>query len=781
MASLTRMICLCCLINYNSASVTCHSPYECNGQTLTSIDPDRQRVGAYKGAIGANTSFDGWKLDCTASFSCYAMASITQDSNDDGLTCRGRSSCSNTTHIQCTNSNIDCDGSNACSHSNITLNDDSKLSCRGYSSCSNTNIRVHSSNTIEAFGSFSLYEAIIDTISDFSGTLTLYLRGKLTAFGAQLRCEIDHVCEVYCETYDACHMFYIECAGQCNVHTLFGTEIRPIISNRSSSPTMTAFFASQALIPYNDALCGVDKWSFDNYEEHMHGTAVLVNSTSAGPICCRGHLSCSNVTLEFETEINNDLICDGYTSCQDSVIVSNNGGVYCEAQSGCKKAVINGANDVYCLGAWGCRDAIITNARYVICGGYLGCVQVIFFSGGTGSNFSVFFVGNAAGKDSTMYCNETDVCHIHCDGEDACERTTLNCVHNCDVVCTNTAICPEVIDEPTMDPSPNPTDHPTHTTMNPSKDTTIDPSKDPTFNPTNDPIFTPSRHPTLYLTHDPTINPSNGPTGTSYTYFPTIYRTHDAPWFSTIRSRGEQTETMDTSTTLAEFEPPYIPRSKNEYIAVILIIVIVLLVVCTVVGLIRKFLNKAKGAVVIPTQLQKMQSTSVVELNNTGVDGSNQINTEIKTQNIEPAIDENEFKTDGWNSIHMKPNALPFTGEGERNVHLNQDNEGITHDNRVIIEYNMDHEGDEVVLGNNAATKGKDDVQDNGDGEIIYNMNAEKDDVVIGDDDCEQVTDGGLVNSGRCTDCGQIKHGKVYEGDGLFYCDRCYGCYATIM
>eukprot|EP01084_Bolivina_argentea_P262641 444216_1 len=29
----------------------------------------------------------------------------------------------------------------------------------------------------------------------------------------------------------------------------------------------------------------------------------------------------------------------------------------------------------------------------------------------------------------------------------------------------------------------------------------------------------------------------------------------------------------------------------------------------------------------------------------------------------------------------------------------------------------------------------------------------------------------------RCTDCSQVKHGKVYEADGQFYCNECWNSY----
>eukprot|EP01083_Nonionella_stella_P311652 1111971_1 len=621
---LSHRICL------SSSFESCLSYRECSNQSL---ELDAVHAYGYQSAFGPLTSFFGRNINCDGALSCSQMAFITLQapSTGYGITSRGTYASSHTIMLD-TADGILCHGLGSCRFSNITMSNDSPLECNGYLSCSNTYIHTNGA-TIEAYGRLSLYKSIIDTTSSTQNTNTINLLGSLSGFGAKLICATGHTCNINCVSYDACYAFYVVCSGSCVVdapiHQIRALPI-DITSTNSINATLTAsipkVFETEAVLPSDNLLCTM--FNFDDDQEHNGGLSIVIEANEEGPVCARARESLKNVhNIIYKTKTNNDLICSGYGACRASTIISNNGTIYCEAQSACHSSNITNAHDVYCAGAWSCQQSNIANANYVVCTGHVSCLEATFVN--HGKDLNLYFLARNAGRDATVYCNVTNTgsCNVYCNGRGSCSGTRLFCSHNCEVEChQEEAECP-IIFEPTLDPTDS-TNEPTH-------DPSRHPSQGPTFYPTRAPT-----HPTANPTAKPTQIPTARPTTTEPSSIPTqgteqpsnptrnpssdyIYAQQPTlnPVMMTTYSGQTSADAITTQEHKNRLADPEV-GADNVARALLIIIGIIICIIGILVYLLYYFCRKTKmekrigdekGTVSTSTNINRINSQSMVE------------------------------------------------------------------------------------------------------------------------------------------------------------------------
>eukprot|EP01083_Nonionella_stella_P271223 919000_1 len=403
------------------------------------------------------------------------------------VNCKGTSSCANTV-IQTDTGDSFCYALNSCRGSDITMSPNmvGNLWCNGEQSCAETTIR--GINQLHASGTYALYFAdIYSHVQNPNETWTLILKltGKLAGYGANFTCLAGHKCKIFCEGHDSCHMFHIDCPGDCTVSLATAETIPPLTTHNITIPLAIAPIDTENVCTHAQALLSDGKNDYKSIEI-VHGD---------GPVCCRGLGSCSYTNITITT--SQSLVCSAGFSCRYSNIFMNNGAVHCEA--GCLATNIYSASHLYCFEYQSCKDAVITSTRYIDCSGKSSCEGSIIHSAGT--DLDVTFSANAGGLNAEIYCNAGDVCDVVCAGKSACLDATLYCYGQCTVSCDEESSCPTEI-----------TLNPTSATDAPTKSPTEMPSKDPTVSPSDPPSSTPSQQPTASPSADPTANPSNNPT-----------------------------------------------------------------------------------------------------------------------------------------------------------------------------------------------------------------------------------------------------------------------------
>ena len=164
-------------------------------------------------------------------------------------------------------------------------------------------------------------------------------------------------------------------------------------------------------------------------------------------VYCYGYQGCQDSTIE---NINNNVYCSGVAaSCYDATLRNINGNVYVSGYGGfgLSGSVINVNQSVYIIGDEVAYGTIISNiGDYVICSGSNACREAVITNIGMGlkafgknslRNSNIFTGGNnntitieingTQNYDIDIYCNETDICQIDCQSQDACRMIILHC------------------------------------------------------------------------------------------------------------------------------------------------------------------------------------------------------------------------------------------------------------------------------------------------------------------------------------------------------------------
>eukprot|EP01083_Nonionella_stella_P271221 918994_1 len=470
------------------------------------------------------------------------------------------------------------------------------LWCNGEQSCAETTIR--GINQLHASGTYALYFAdIYSHVQNPNETWTLILKltGKLAGYGANFTCLAGHKCKIFCEGHDSCHMFHIDCPGDCTVSLATAETIPPLTTHNITIPLAIAPIDTENVCTHAQALLSDGKNDYKSIEI-VHGD---------GPVCCRGLGSCSYTNITITT--SQSLVCSAGFSCRYSNIFMNNGAVHCEA--GCLATNIYSASHLYCFEYQSCKDAVITSTRYIDCSGKSSCEGSIIHSAGT--DLDVTFSANAGGLNAEIYCNAGDVCDVVCAGKSACLDATLYCYGQCTVSCDEESSCPTEItlnptsatdaptksptEMPSKDPSVSPSDPPSTTpsqqpkiqamiplylrvriqllrqvviplaspsmdpTANPSDDPTVSPSQDPTATPSDDPTANPSNDPTASPTDDPSRTPTRSPSGypsISPSGIPTVSPSNDPSEIPTISPSGVPSASPSNDPTVSPSKDP---------------------------------------------------------------------------------------------------------------------------------------------------------------------------------------------------------------------------------
>eukprot|EP01083_Nonionella_stella_P033879 92709_1 len=273
---------------------------------------------------------------------------------------------------------------------------------------------------------------------------------------------------------------------------------------------------------------------------------------------------------------------------------------------------------------------------------------------------------------------------------------------------------------PTIDPTKNPTFDPTvatstiHPTREPSKPT-LDPTMTLTFDPTLETV-----HPSTTPTADPTVRPSKSPTAD-----PTVRPSKSPTADLTL-------ETVDP--TKAPNADPLVPEpSDSEWLqtfiisSVIFVVVILVLIAALMYHLCFKKqkhvqadqeMIQIKGAAQVAIGVEKPVGPAVKDdsMDNYTEEGPGGLNMQQEQTR--------QTRTQGGTGL------LPLTIEGE-------DKEGPQKDNA----------NDEGVQKTTLSTIMRTQASD---------------------------TDGHGTLYERCMECGKQDFGRLYEGDGLFYCNQCW-------
>eukprot|EP01083_Nonionella_stella_P129804 393877_1 len=461
----------------SALSQTCTEPYQCVGQTISPVS-GQFHINGYKAATGATTSLSNdaataTYIYCAGSFSCEGISPFTTSAH---VHCKSTRSCSNTSMVLTTDKSGKCYGFQSCVSSTLTTADTAIIWCDGDQSCAYSHI--HLTSILHGSGTQSLYSA---TIYSQDSSVTIALEGQLAGYGATLVCNAGHTCSISCLGRDSCYMLYVDCVNNC-VIVADGT-IAPITD-------INELHIDAIDLNNTDQMCNThpNAITYDAHLEHAN-SQITIQTGNEGPVCCRGRESCVNTGITYASVNAEAVICSGAWSCKRARVDANNASVHCESADSCKLAQIDHSSYVYCQAYFACHTSTITAARFIMCSGHSSCINSIIYSGG--SDLDLDLMGQNAGATVTIYCNQTDWCHIRCIGYTSCAGTTLVCDGTCTVDCDSSSQCPQQwTSSPTM---PRSTTEPTvYPTVYPS----VPPSRNPTIHPSNNPSAIPTSPPT---------------------------------------------------------------------------------------------------------------------------------------------------------------------------------------------------------------------------------------------------------------------------------------------
>eukprot|EP01083_Nonionella_stella_P282052 959947_1 len=479
-----------CILLACTWSLSCDIPYECSNQSYSNSIVTAT-VGAYKGAAGSSTSITSPAV-CLGSFSCAFMHFIHPKRYS--FRCYGSFACSSTTilsHID----NIQCYGSHSCMSSFISSQYVVMvLHCYGYASCAQTHILLHEYETLVAGGAFSLYKSTIETVSDKQNNITITLSGQYAAYGATFTCGFGFTCNIHCNTRTSCLMFYVNCIGECVVHTQSDYTITPLTNTTDIElDPLDELFDSQYIAVSPDTDCNTNKNSvkYDNYDQIYVPPMFSSSESDIGPICCRAGDACMEGSpFGYTSPASGDVICSGAKACEKaSQINANHGIIICNGAFSCTSAAIMKTDCVYCMGSGACLYSIVDTVSHLVCSGANSCEDATIRS--AGRDLTVYFTGYLSGNGASIVCH--DECEIICAAADSCtETTTLRGQGSFTVKCNTDTGCPlgwnATETDPTIDPT---TIDPTVNPITPSSTADDDPTESPiqyvtTGDPTSD-------------------------------------------------------------------------------------------------------------------------------------------------------------------------------------------------------------------------------------------------------------------------------------------------------
>ena len=468
----------------------CRDPFECSNQTFVQTATD-ETLGAfgYKSATGQDTTLYGYKLMVLGAYSGENANNLT--STIDITECSGLMSCANANILTSTDNYVSCSATLSCYGSNIHVVNSHPyaLYCSGDMGCAYSTIS--STMVIKAYGSYSLYNAIIvntqfpssmstsvsiivDLYGGYSGyNASIYHIGVRNyvincygngCYGLNLICNNSDCSgfNVFCGTgqADACPNFIIT-----NVSSISNT----ITANNDDIIVFNSIELEEKTRNYCDEYLDTS-YVYDILEEMLSASSIVNYN---GGVCCQGYSSCRDATeiigyngdivcnarssCRYAGEIsalarNGSVYCLGLYSCQGSKItlngnngINNNGIVFCDVQ-GCGGATISNGEYVYCNGYYSCTNTTIINTENIYILGFSPALEMNIFSSGIGT-MNVYFNSRLAGRFVTVYCNQSDICNVYCQTTDSCfnenVNTTIYCIGECTITCDEgTTGCP---------------------------------------------------------------------------------------------------------------------------------------------------------------------------------------------------------------------------------------------------------------------------------------------------------------------------------------------------
>lgn len=188
--------------------------------------------------------------------------------------------------------------------------------------------------------------------------------------------------------------------------------------------------------------------------------------------------------------------------------------LFCASDESCIYTQICNVENIYANG-----DDALSGATIFSETGILNNSEITSSSNAT---FKLFLNGTST-NEFTLYCNESDICQIECQSDEACTYLQLYCFGRCLVSCGVYGInCPvlmygnftQTLDE-TLSPSSVPTTIPSVIpSQNPTAIPTVIPTTYPTQIPTNLPSTMPTTMPSALPSQIPSSMPSENPTNT---------------------------------------------------------------------------------------------------------------------------------------------------------------------------------------------------------------------------------------------------------------------------
>eukprot|EP01083_Nonionella_stella_P068299 181256_1 len=381
--------------------------------------------------------------------------------------------------------------------------------------------------------------------------------------------------------------------------------------------------------------------------------------------------------------------------------------------------------------------------------------------------------------------------------------------------------------QPSGSVSAGPTAHPSaspSSSADPFAGPTAHPSGDPSVGPTNQPSADPSAHPSVDPTHrpssDPTFRPSNHPSRQS-TY---DQETSSSGLVISVPATSADAFTAGTSDD-AMFD-------LLKVIVIVVSVVMVFVIVITVIvckarqwktNMMQQMNEHAQAAAdqVIAMQKQMATQRNTTHGDTTGTEAVQKSTVGAMTKELEmcviPGKEHNDGEAEGTGEGMqvMQHTVEGMSGEQETVGATNHSGTtaGVGRSDANIcvdcgeIKYGKIYDGDgqfycnECWMHNNVALKRQEtagaekDIKRFSLSETDHNNDGLWDDYGAGTPIGAMPQGAGTLGrtatagiglieanesheSGQCTDCGEIHPGKIYDGDGQFYCNKCWMDYA---
>ena len=425
------------LIDLSLSDITCNNQSQCAGEFLHNSGVVYCR--GFDSCSKATTITAGSNFYANGGYSAHGATNVSSGGNSN---CWGESSCSAVNFAEIYG-NTGCYGCKSCFTATIVRTTDSSSSSSykniffdGYKSGAYSTLNLYQSTNIYVRAALALYNASIN----MHKSSKIYARQDFALIGANVFCATGQTCTIECVSYGCANVFSATGDGTYSVDCTKNS-VSNIFCNTSNNITHALVIDLDNDLPSELIETMIDPDINDDLKSQNEVYLMYKNLSNFN---CGDYQECENERLNSS---NQAIICSGEKSCQygsglltinfNSTIAINSSnliGIYCGGYIGCEdehsptnQFVINKSSlnpwlkfesDIHCDGFAGCRRVILNGANNLFCGGFYGCYA---------STISSINKIVGSGRASISFTNISNIAgDIYCIAYRACEGAVMN-------------------------------------------------------------------------------------------------------------------------------------------------------------------------------------------------------------------------------------------------------------------------------------------------------------------------------------------------------------------